>query len=115
MARDLGEAMVDAARSRVAVRTGRTRGSIRLGRVNEDGADVVGSAVAVILDRGFKAHTIRAHGSALRFSQGGRTIFARQADKPPKAGTNFLRAALRDVPRRVKAEDKIVDAWNRAA
>lgn len=111
--KSLAQRGAEEARRRVPVRTGRTRASIRPGRVTANGASIVGSGVAVILDRGAKAHAEEAHGDALRFNIGGRTIFAKHVKRRAQRGSRFMQDALRKSAS--GASDAIVRAWNDAA
>lgn len=116
LARELGSETVRLAQQRVPVRTGRTRASIRLGSVSERGAQIIGSAVAVILDRGARAHDeVPRNASVLRFERGGNTIFAPQVHKPRQAGTHYLTRAAEDAAHSSHTADILIKHWNDAA
>lgn len=109
----MAERGVDLARQRVPVRTGKTRASIRVGRVNDDGAQIIGSGVAVILDRGAKAHI--EEGSPLRFNVRGQTIFAKKVSRKAQRGSRYIQRAIHESAADSHATDAIVKAWNDAA
>jgi len=117
LAHALGEETVRFAQQRVPVRTGRTRASIRLGQVSSKGAQIIGSAIAVILDRGAREHDIFPRAaSILRFQgRGGGTIFAPQVHKPRQEGTHYLERSAEDAARSAHTADVVIKAWNDAA
>lgn len=86
------------------VDTGLLRASGRLDLASDRGALVVGSVTytakyAAAVHDGRRALTIKAKrpGGRLKFTIGGRTVFARQVHQPARAGRPFLSAALREV------------------
>jgi len=111
----LAQRGVDLARRRVPVRTGKTRSTIRVGRVTEKAASIVGSGVAVILDRGARAHAEEAADGALRFNIRGKTIFAKKVNRKAQRGSRFMQKAIHDAANDPHAIDPIVTAWNSAA
>jgi hypothetical protein len=116
LARALATETVHLAQARVPVETGRTRASIRLGSVTAKGAQIMGSAVAVILDRGARAHDIVArNATVLRFQRGGNTIFSPRVKKPRQAGTHYLARSAEDAAHSAKTAEVLIKAWNDAA
>jgi hypothetical protein len=82
VAREWTQEVVAIARPQVPVRTGRTRQSIRRGRLSQKKATVVGSYVTNFIDAGTKAHDIKAkRGKRLKFETGSRTVFAKKVHK----------------------------------
>ncbi len=88
----------------VPVDTGNLRatGQISLGR--DAGALVIGGVTysaeyAAAVHDGRRALTIRAKrpGGRLKFTVGGRTVYARQVHQPARAGRPYLAQALREV------------------
>jgi hypothetical protein len=110
------EGTVDLARPNVPVKTGKARRSLRVRNASMKRATVVGSFVALILDRGAKAHDIRARKAPrLVFQSHGRTIFAKKVHKPRLAGKHFAARAARESLRRNPMAAELVALWNRAA
>jgi hypothetical protein len=92
VAREWTQEVVAIARPSVPVRSGRTRQSIRRGRLSQKKATVVGSHVTNFIDAGTKAHDIRAkRGKRLKFETGSRTVFAKKVHKPAKAARRSRR------------------------
>lgn len=106
---------VQAARPMIPVRTGATRRSVTRGQVTSRGAEIIGSFVAIIIDRGSKAHTIEASGRRLRFQDGSRTVFARKVDHPGTRAEPFAKRAAREAADRTRFADIVIGLWNRAA
>jgi hypothetical protein len=83
------------------VDTGNLRASGRMELGSDRGALVIGSVVygaryAAAVHEGRRALTIRARrpGGKLKFTIGGKTIYATQVHQPARAGRPFLRTAL---------------------
>lgn len=116
IARSLGTETVTQARGRVRVRTGRTRDTLRLGTVTEHAAQILGSAVAVILDRGARERDIEPRArDSLKFTVNGRTVFSKRVHKPRQAGDGFIATSGREAARKAPIADAVIDAWNGAA
>lgn len=115
LARELGSETVRNARGLVAVRTGRTRDSLRVGATTGTESQILGSGVAVILDRGARAHDIEPSSrDSLRFNVNGRTIFAKRVHHPRQPGSGFMRKAAAEAGKDTMAKT-VVAAWNGAA
>lgn len=87
----------------VPVDTGRLRAS-RRSSVVDRGSLVVGEVVydadyAAAVHNGRRALTIRPRrpGGRLKFTVGGRTVYARQVHQPARTGRPYLSTALREV------------------
>jgi hypothetical protein len=88
----------------VPVDTGYLRASGRMDLARVAGALVIGGVTysaryAAAVHEGRRALTIRAKrpGGRLRFTVGGRTVYARQVRQPARAGRPYLAQALREV------------------
>lgn len=88
----------------VPVDTGNLRASGRMDLAKVAGALVIGGVTytaeyAAAVHEGRRALTIRPKrsGGRLRFTVGGRTIYARQVHQPARAGRPYLAQALREV------------------
>jgi len=105
------------ARARVPVRTGRLRQSIRRRNASKKRATVVAHYTAFFVDKGPKAHDIKARrAKGLVFEgRGGRTIFAKKVRHRGYAGRPFRAQAAREALDRNPAAEEIIRAWNRAA
>jgi len=88
----------------VPVDTGYLRASGRMDFAKVAGALVIGGVTysaryAAAVHEGRRALTIRPRrpGGRLRFTVGGRTVYARQVHQPARAGRPYLAQALREV------------------
>lgn len=88
----------------VPVDTGNLRASGRMDLARINGALVIGGVTytakyAAAVHEGRRALTIRPKrpGGRLRFTVGGRTVYARQVHQPARAGRPYLAQALREV------------------
>jgi hypothetical protein len=86
------------------VDTGNLRASGRMELGSDRGAMVIGGVTygaryAAAVHEGRRALTIRAKrpGGKLKFTIGGRTVYATQVHQPARAGRPFLRTALQEV------------------
>lgn len=85
------------------VDTGNLRASGKLDLASDRGLLVVGGVsytarYAAAVHEGRRALTIRAKGNGrLKFTVGGRTVYARQVHQPARAGRPYLSTALREV------------------
>jgi hypothetical protein len=104
------------ARSRVPVRTGRLRSSIRRRNATQKRATVVGHYTANFIDHGTKQHDIRPKkAKTLAFSVGGRTVFAKKVHKRATRGNHFKRTAALEALRRNPLAAEVINQWNAAA
>lgn len=101
--REASRQVVNRAKVLVAVRTGRLRGSIRAEPprfFSLRGSVTVGSDLeyASAVNDGARPHQIRPkNGQVLRFTVGGRVVYARVVNHPGNKGSHFLDRALREV------------------
>lgn len=86
------------------VDTGNLRASGRMDMARDMGALVIGGVTyqaeyAAAVHDGRRAVVIRSKrpGGRLKFTVGGRTVYARQVRQPPRIGRPFLSTALREV------------------
>lgn len=105
------------AKSRVPVRSGRLRQSIRRRNASQKRATVVAHYTAYFVDKGPKAHAIkRRHAPLLVFEgRGGNTIFAPKVRHRGYAGRPFRREAAIEALRRNPMAEEAIRAWNKAA
>ena len=105
------------AKPRVPVRTGRLRQSIRRRNATQKRATVAAHYTAFFVDKGPKAHDIKARrAKGLVFEgRGGRTIFTPKVRHRGYAGRPFRKQAAQEALARNPAADEIIRAWNRAA
>lgn len=101
---------------RTPVKTGALRDSLYT-RVDGAGADAVGTVgftadYAAPVETGTRPHTIRARGKVLRFTVGGRVIYAPEVNHPGTRGAHMFRdgvaAALPKVRRGFSARIGVV-------
>jgi hypothetical protein len=88
----------------VPVDTGNLRASGQMNLARDQGSLVIGGVVytaeyAAAVHEGRRALTIRPKrpGGRLKFTVGGRTVYARQVHQPARAGRPYLAQALREV------------------
>ena len=103
------------ARANYPVRTGKTAASIRVRSTGKTRATVKAAFPARVVEGDTKAHTIMAKGSALAFSDGGRTIFRKKVFRRARRGTPVLVPAGELALQRNPVSEGIVKAWNDAA
>jgi len=124
------EGAADAARSRVPVRTGATRGSIRPA-TRRGSPSVVGKYTVNFIDAGAKAHVEprqpgltptgrvsrrkRGTGKILTFQVGGQTLFRKKVNKPAIAARPFKVWARDEGLRRLNWTAFVYGIWNKAA
>lgn len=97
-------------------KTGKTQRSIRVRNANQRRATVVGRHTAVFLDKGTKAHVIRAKKARnLVFTAGGQTIFAKRVNHRGQRGTGFAAKAAHKSLRENWSAQALIDEWNAAA
>lgn len=114
--RDWGSAYVQVARPQIPVRTGKTRATVAVAQATDHGAEVTGSAVALMIDTGTRSHSIAPkQAGTLAWRKSGQTIFARKVDHPGTRARPWRNRALEEATRRVSLVGRVVDAWNRAA
>lgn len=106
----------DAAKRRVAKRTGKTASTFRVRNASQRKATVVGSFVANFIDAGTKEHDIvPKKATRLRFQKEGRTIFAKKVHHPRIAARPFKRAAALEGLQKNPLAATVVKQWNEAA
>ena len=114
--RKWADATADVARSRVPVKTGRLRQSIRRKNATQKRATVSAHYTATFVDGGTKAHDITAKtGGTLAFPGGGGTIFAKKVHHRGAKAQPFKKRAAEDALRRHPMAQTLIDEWNRAA
>ena len=100
----------------VPVKSGKGRRSVRVKNASQRRATVAAIYYVAILDKGAKAHTIRARrSSSLVFQSGGRTVFARKVNKPAQRGMHFAKRAADRAIRENPLAQTCIDLWNEAA
>ena len=116
LGRDWADKTVVLAKSRVRVKTGKTKASIRRKNASQRKASVVASGGARFLDKGTQPHAIRAKRfQAMHFNVNGRAVFTKKVRHPGSRAYPFLRVSGRDV---LHGQDKlrvVIDTWNNAA
>lgn len=104
------------ARSRVTVRTGATRNSIRRKNASMTRASVVATGGARFLEAGTVPHPIRAKKvSAMKFNAAGQPRFAKRVKHPGSRKQPFLRQSGRDALAKIDMLRDLLDLWNKAA
>jgi len=123
----VGNRTVYHAKKGVARKTGDTGRSIKRDRVTDDSATIIAEGAAVYLEKGTRAHVIRARWArALRFAatsggqrltgtprRGASVVFARSVRHPGTQAQPFMRPAAEKAAGEVGGI--IVDAWDGAA
>jgi hypothetical protein len=104
------------ARSKVPVRTGRLRKSIRRKNASQRKATVAAHFTAFFIDPGTKAHDIKARKAGTLVFQGrGGTIFAKKVHKRAYKGKPFRKEAATEALRRNPMAEELIRQWNQAA
>jgi hypothetical protein len=104
------------ARSRVRVRSGATRNSIRRKNVSLTRAAVVATGGARFLEAGTVPHKIAAKRmTAMKFNLAGQPRFAKKVKHPGSRKQPFLRQSGRDALAKLDMLQDLIDLWNRAA
>lgn len=110
------EDTVRTARPHIPVKSGRTRSSLRVRSASKTRAVVAVRYVARFLEGDTKAHVIAASKKrSLAFPSGGRTIFAKKAQRRARSGRPFLAPAAQQALERSPMREELVNAWNEAA
>lgn len=110
------EETVRLARSRVQVRTGATRNSIRRKNASMKKASVVATGGARFLEAGVVPHPIKARRmGAMKFNASGLPVFAKRVKHPGSRKQPFLRQSGRDALEKIHILRDLLDLWNRAA
>ena len=106
---------VRGAQQTVAVRTGRTRRSIRVKSSTTRRAVVVATGGARFIEGGTVRHPIEPRKKrAMRWQAEG-TIFAKKVDHPGQRKQPFMVPAAKDALRRNPMAEELVKLWNAAA
>jgi hypothetical protein len=114
--RDWADETAQAARSLVRVDTGKTRDSIRRRNASMKRATVVGRYTVNFIDKGAKAHDIKAKKvGVLKFSAGGQPVFRKKVHKRAQRAYPFKAEAARRGLEKVDIIGDLVELWNRAA
>lgn len=114
--RDWADETVRLARSRVKVKSGKTRNSIRRRNASMKRAAVVATHGARFLEAGTQAHDIKARNAkALRFQMGGQTIFSKKVHKRATHAQPFLHRSARDALAENQMLEDLIQLWNQAA
>jgi hypothetical protein len=113
--REWTDEYVRVARPMVAVRTGRTRASIRRKNASQRRATVQAMFTAIFIDQGTKAHTIvPKRAKALYFTDAG-PVFAPKVNHPQTRARPFRAEAMRRSIRNKPMADRLIKEWNGAA
>lgn len=114
--RDWADETVRLARSRVKVRTGKTRNTIRRKNASQKKAAVEARGGARFLEAGTQAHTIKPRkAKVIRFTKGGGPIFTKKVQHRGMRKQPFLHRSARDALGKVDILGDLVDLWNKAA
>jgi hypothetical protein len=114
--REWADRTAQIAKTRVPVKTGATRASIRRRNASQRKATVVGKYTVNFIDAGAQAHDISAkHQQALRFNAGGQTVFRRKVHKDRIPARPFKRESADQALREVDIMADLIELWNRAA
>lgn len=104
------------AQSRVTVRTGRTKATIRRKNASMRKAAVEAKGGARFLEAGTVAHVIRPRRfRALKWNANGQPMFAKKVNHPATRAKPFLRRSGRDVLTRMDMLRELLELWNKAA
>jgi hypothetical protein len=114
--REWAEEAANQMRSDVPQKTGRLRRSFRVKSATQKRAQVGGHYTAFFIDKGTKAHAIRAKKAPrLIFQADGRTIFAKKVNHPATRAQPFRGRAAREALRRKPMAASLIKLWNKAA
>lgn len=114
--RQWGDETVRQAEAHVPAPTGRLRKSIRVRNNTQRKTTVVAHYTAYFIDKGPKAHDIKAkRAGTLVFQSQGRTIFARKVHHRGYRGRPFRERAAREALRKNPMAEQVIRAWNQAA
>jgi hypothetical protein len=114
--REWTDEYVRVARPMVAVRTGKTRMSIRRRNASQRKATVQALFTAIFIDQGTKRHTIvPKRAKALYFTDGGSPRFVPQVQHPGSRARPFREEAMRRSIRNKPMADRLIREWNGAA
>ena len=104
------------AATRVEVKTGKTRRSIRVKNASMKKAAVEAKGGARFLEAGTKAHIIRPRRfRALKWNASGQPMFAKKVNHPSTKAKPFLRRSGHDVLERSDMLKELIKLWNEAA
>lgn len=114
--REWADGTVQEAKPRIPIATGKLRRSVRVRNASQTRATVVANYTAFFVDKGPKAHVIRARKAPrLIFQAGGRTIFAKSVNHRGYRGRPFRHAAALASLRKHPMAAVAIKAWNEAA
>ena len=114
--RKWADATADVARSRVPVKTGRLRQSIRRKNATQKRATVSAHYTATFVDGGTKAHDIVAKtGGTLAFTGSRGPVFAKKVHHRGARAQPFKERAAREGLRKTPMAQELINLWNKAA
>jgi hypothetical protein len=114
--RTWAEETVRLAQSRVKVRTGKTKSTIRVKNASMRKAAVEAKGGGRFLEAGTKAHPIKARRfQAMKWNAAGQPMFARRVAHPGMRKQPFMHRSARDALGKADMLRELIDLWNRAA
>lgn len=115
VARDWTKDVVELSRERIPIRTGKTRGSVRVKNASQRKATVVAFYPVNFIDAGTKKHTVEAKkAKVLRFNVGGQPLFRRKATIPAKAARPFKKEVAQQALAKTDILGQLITLWNSA-
>lgn len=115
-ARAVGDAAVPLMRSRVPVRTGKTRNSIRVRNSTERRMTIVAAFPAIFIEKGTKEHNEKPRRfRAIKFEGGSGPVFTKKVHHPRTAAKPFAARSMQEAIRKHPLGDELIKAWNSAA
>ena len=104
------------AQSRVTVKSGKTKASIRVKNASMRKAAVEAKGGARFLEAGTKAHVIKPKRfRALKWNTAGQPMFAKKVNHKGSKAKPFLRRSGRDVLEKSDMLKELLNLWNQAA
>lgn len=111
-----GDETVILARPHIPVRTGKTRASVRVTHSTLRKTTVGGDYPINFINAGTVAHDVVAkNAKTLRFTVGGKPMFAKRVHIPAKGARPFKRSVGLDAIYRMKMVDRLITLWNSAS
>ena len=115
-ARAVGDTAVPLMRSRIPVRTGKTRNSVRVRNSTERKMTIVANFPAIFIDKGTKAHDEKPRRfKAIKFEGGNGPVFTKKVHHPRTAAKPFAARSMTEAVRKHPMADELIKAWNAAA
>ncbi len=113
--REWADRVVILARPQIPMRTGKTRASVRRTNATMQKARVGAFYPVNFIDHGTKAHDVAPKkAKVLRFTVGGKPMFAKRAHIPPKAARPFKKAVGQEALRETDILGRLIKLWNGA-